>query len=80
MDARYYLVTDGKTLAIWSVEPQRFLELQKRKPQFTLINSYSTYDEADAERQKRQNFKLTQSSRLKSSGLAWHFSSAFLLP
>ena len=36
MDAHYYLVTDGKTLAIWSVEPQRFLELQKRKPQFTL--------------------------------------------
>ena len=55
MAGQYYLVCDGKTIAIWEAEPHRFLELQKRKPHFTLINSYSTYAEADAERQKRQS-------------------------
>jgi hypothetical protein len=52
--ARYYLVYDDKTLGIWGpITPQAFLDLNKEKPQFKLINSYPTRTEARAEKQKR---------------------------
>jgi hypothetical protein len=56
MALRFYLLSHDETLAIWGPhEPQDFLELNKRKPQFKLINSYPTRAQAESERQKRQN-------------------------
>jgi len=57
MANRYYVVDNGTTVAIWEAEPQSFLELQKRKPEFKVVNSYATRAEAEVVRQQLQNPK-----------------------
>jgi hypothetical protein len=54
MNTQYYLVTDGKSYAIWELDPAACLKRLERKPQFKLVSNHPTWDEAETERQRLQ--------------------------
>jgi hypothetical protein len=67
MNTRYYLVTDGKSYAIWELGEVSCLKRLERKPEFKLVSSHPTWDEAETERQRLKGAMKRRKSDLFSS-------------
>ncbi len=50
IERQFYVLTEGKSVAVWQVKDTDLEMLMKRHPGFQLVNSFQSREEAEGER------------------------------